>query len=74
MIIKLKKKSLPLFSDTHFFLLRRSLSAGPRVPVLLIPIGSPEASSSEGVDAGHRKVKGHIQNKRQFQNEHLKYV
>lgn len=36
---------------THFFLLRRSLSAGPRVPVLLMATGSPEACSSEGVDA-----------------------
>lgn len=46
--------------DTDFFLLRRSLSAGPRVPVLFIPIGSPEARSSEGVDAGRREVKGHM--------------
>lgn len=36
---------------THFFLLRRSLSAGPSVPVLLMAMGSPEAWSSEGVDA-----------------------
>lgn len=36
---------------THFFLLRRSLSAGPRVPVLFGAMRSPEAWSSEGVDA-----------------------
>lgn len=36
---------------THFLLLRRSFSAGPRVPVLLMATGSPAACSSEGVDA-----------------------
>lgn len=36
---------------TDFFLLRRSLSAGPRVPDLFAPIWSPDACSSDGVDA-----------------------
>ena len=51
-------------------MLRRSLSAGPSVPVLFMPIGSPEARSSEGVDAGRDQVKGH-ENERQHWYESL---
>lgn len=43
---------------THFFLLRRSLSAGPSVPVLLRGRGSPEAGSSEGVEASSTEQTG----------------
>lgn len=44
--------------QTHFFLLRRSLSAGPSVPVLLRGRGSPEACSSEGVEASSTEQTG----------------